>query len=124
MPHVIVQATPNVTIKHPESFLKKLNTTLWETGHFGSPQAIKARLLDLETFLVGVDDDQQAEGFVYIQLRLMPGRSQQIRDDLADKLLACLQQQLGADQSGRVSIQYCVEVVELSEAYQKVRVES
>lgn len=122
MPHVIVQATPNVTIKQPESLLKQLNSTLWETGHFGSPQAIKARFLDLETFLVGVDDDQQAEGFVYVQLRLMPGRSQQVRDDLADKLLSCLQQQLGADQSDRVTVQYCVEVVELSAAYQKVSV--
>ncbi len=122
MPHVIVQATPNVTIKEPESLLKKLNSTLWETGHFGSLQAIKARFVKLETFLVGVEDEQQAEGFVYIQLRLMPGRSQQIRDDLAEKLHACLQQQLGADQSGHVTVQYCVEVVELSEAYQKIRV--
>lgn len=122
MPHVIVQASPNVTIKNPESLLKKLNTTLWDTGHFGSPQAIKARMLDVETFLVGIEDDQQAQGFVYVQLRLMPGRSQEIRDDLADTLLACLQAQLGADQSSRVTVQYCVEVVELTAAYRKARV--
>lgn len=122
MPHVIVQATPNVTIKQPENLLKQLNSTLWETGHFGSPQAIKARFLDLETFLVGVDDDQQAEGFVYIQLRLMPGRSQQIRDDLADKLLTCLKDELTEQQSGRVSVQYCVEVIELTAAYRKEKV--
>lgn len=119
MPHVIVQATPNVTIKKPESLLKKLNSTLWETGHFGSPQAIKTRFVDLETFLVGVEDDEQAEGFVYIQLRLMPGRSQEIRDDLAEKLHACLKQDLVEQQSGRVSVQYCVEVVELTAAYRK-----
>ena len=121
MPHVIVQATPNVTIKHPEGLLKKLNTTLWETGHFGSPQAIKARFMNLENFLVGIEDDLQAEGFVYIQLRLMPGRSQQIRDDLANKLFTCLKDELTEQQSGRVSVQYCVEVVELSQAYQKIR---
>lgn len=122
MPHVIVQATPNVTIKKPESLLKKLNSTLWETGHFGSPQAIKARFVELETFLVGVEDDQQAEGFVYIQLRLMPGRSQEIRDDLAEKLHACLKQELVEQQSGRVSVQYCVEVVELTAAYRKEKI--
>ncbi|WP_019673970.1 5-carboxymethyl-2-hydroxymuconate Delta-isomerase [Psychrobacter lutiphocae] len=121
MPHLIVQASANVKVKNPEGLLKKLNSTLWETGHFGTPQAIKARMLDVDTFLVGTDDHQQAEGFVYLQLRLMPGRSQQIRDDIADKLLACVQDELGADQSGRVTIQYCVEVVELSEAYRKVR---
>ena len=122
MPHVIVQATPIVTIKKPESLLKKLNSTLWETGHFGSPQAIKARVVDLETFLVGVEDDEQAEGFVYIQLRLMPGRSQEIRDDLAEKLHACLKQELVEQQSGRVSVQYCVEVDELTAAYKKEKI--
>lgn len=122
MPHVIVQATANVTIKNPENLLKQLNTTLWDTGHFGSPQAIKARLLDVDTFLVGTEDHQQAEGFVYVQLRLMPGRSLPVRDDLANKLLNCLQQELAKQQSGRVKVQYCVEVVELSAAYQKVRV--
>ena len=124
MPHVIVQATPNITINRPERLLKKLNSCLWETGHFDKPQAIKARLLDVETFLVGIDDDQQQEGFIYLQLRLMPGRSQQIRDDLAEKLLACLQQELDEQQSGRVTIQYCVEVVELSAAYSKVSVQA
>ena len=73
--------------------------------------------------MVGIDDDQQQEGFIYLQLRLMPGRSQQIRDDLAEKLLACLQQELAEQQSGRVSIQYCVEVVELSAAYSKISVQ-
>lgn len=122
MPHVIVQATPNVTIKNPESLLKKLNSTLWETGHFGTPQAIKARMLDVETFLVGVEDDQQAEGFVYVQLRLMPGRSQEIRDDMAERLLSCLKEALVEQQSGRVSVQYCVEVVELTAAYKKEKI--
>ncbi|WP_296404502.1 5-carboxymethyl-2-hydroxymuconate Delta-isomerase [Psychrobacter sp.] len=122
MPHVIVQATPNVIIKNRESLLKKLNNTLWQTGHFGSPEALKARMLDVENFLVGTEDDQQTEGFVYVQLRLMPGRSQQIRNELSEKLLHCLQQELLSLQSGRVKVQYCVEVIELSEAYQKVRV--
>lgn len=122
MPHVIVQATPNVTIKKPESLLKKLNSTLWEAGHFGLPQAIKARFVELETFLVGVEDDEQTEGFVYIQLRLMPGRSQEIRDDLAEKLHTCLKQELVEQQSGRVSVQYCVEVVELTAAYKKEKI--
>ncbi|UNK05498.1 5-carboxymethyl-2-hydroxymuconate Delta-isomerase [Psychrobacter raelei] len=123
MPHVIVQATPNVTINRPERLLKQINSCLWETGHFDKPQAIKARLLDVETFLVGMEDDQQQEGFIYLQLRLMPGRSQQIRDELAEKLRICLQQELEAQQSGRVTIQYCVEVIELSAAYSKVRVQ-
>lgn len=122
MPHVIVQATPNVTIKKPESLLKKLNTTLWETGHIGSPQAIKSRMLDIENFLVGTEDDLQTQGFVYLQLRLLPGRSQEVRNEMAQKLHQCLQDDLVPLQSGRVKVQYLVEVIELTEVYQNITI--
>jgi 5-carboxymethyl-2-hydroxymuconate isomerase len=35
MPHLTIQATPNVSISHEEAFLKSLNKVLWDSGHFG-----------------------------------------------------------------------------------------
>ena len=32
MPHLTIQATPNVTIPHAESLLKTLNNALWGQG--------------------------------------------------------------------------------------------
>lgn len=119
MPHLIVQATPNVTIRHPESLLKALNTTLWQSGQFKQPEDIKARMLDVETFLVGMDDDQQERGFVSVELRLMPGRSEAVKNTLAASLLACLQAELSAAMSNRVKVQCCVEVLELNTVYHK-----
>lgn len=119
MPHLIVQATPNVTIRQPERLLKALNTVLWQSGQFKQPEDIKARLLDVETFLVGLDDDQQERGFVSVELRLMPGRSEAVKNTLAASLLTCLQSELTAAMSSRVKVQCCVEVLELGPVYHK-----
>lgn len=119
MPHLSVQASANITIKQPERLLRQLNNCLWQSGHFKQPQDIKARILAMESFLVGVEDDQQAHGFVYMQLKLMPGRSDAVKSQLATALLDCAKVELAAQLSSRVSVQLCVEVEELNASYQK-----
>ena len=119
MPHLTIQVTPNVTITHEESFLKALNPALWDSGHFGKPADIKARIVPIETFLVGVEDDEQRNGFVYAYLKIMSGRDEVIRHQLAELLTAAIEESLNAQQSGRADIQICVEVEEISAIYHK-----
>ena len=119
MPHLTIQVTPNVTIAHEASFLKALNQALWDSGHFAKPADIKARIVPIETFLVGIADDEQVNGFVYAHLKIMIGRDMSIRNQLAELLLATIEQTLGAEQSGRVALQICVEVEEISVIYHK-----
>lgn len=119
MPHLTIQATPNVSIPHEESLLKSLNKVLWDSGHFGKPTDIKARIIPIETFLVGVEDDEQANGFIYAHLKLMPGRDNSVREQLAQLLLTTLEESLSKEQSGRAALQICVEVEEISTIYQK-----
>ncbi|MDN5566600.1 MAG: 5-carboxymethyl-2-hydroxymuconate Delta-isomerase [Psychrobacter sp.] len=119
MPHLTIQATPNVVIAHEESLLKALNQALWDSGHFGKPTDIKARILPLDTFLVGIEDDEQAHGFIYANFKLMAGRDSDVRDKLAQLLVTTIEQNLSAEQSGRTSLQICVEVEEISAIYHK-----
>ncbi|SLJ83386.1 5-carboxymethyl-2-hydroxymuconate Delta-isomerase [Psychrobacter sp. DAB_AL43B] len=119
MPHLTIQVTPNVSIAHEESFLKALNKVLWDSGHFGKATDIKARIVPVGAFLVGVEDDEQVNGFVYAHLKIMSGRDILIRNQLAEQLLATIEQTLGAEQSGRVALQICVEVEEISTVYHK-----
>ncbi|WP_201526243.1 MULTISPECIES: 5-carboxymethyl-2-hydroxymuconate Delta-isomerase [Psychrobacter] len=119
MPHLTIQATPNVSIPHAESLLKVLNTALWASGHFGKPTDIKARMLPVTTFLVGVEDDEQEHGFIYVHLKLMAGRDSSVRNQLAELLVTTIEDKLGAAQSGRAALQICVEVEEISAVYQK-----
>ncbi|KRG33584.1 5-carboxymethyl-2-hydroxymuconate Delta-isomerase [Psychrobacter cibarius] len=119
MPHLTIQMTPNVSIAHEESLLKALNKALWDSGHFGTPTDIKARIVPIETFLVGVEDDEQAYGFIYAHLKLMTGRDLVIRNQLAGLLVTAIEQEIGAEQSGRAALQICVEVEEISAVYHK-----
>ncbi|MGO3340056.1 5-carboxymethyl-2-hydroxymuconate Delta-isomerase [Psychrobacter sp.] len=119
MPHLTLQATPNVSIPHEESLLKSLNQALWNSGHFGKPTDIKARIVPLETFLVGVEDDEQVNRFVYANFKLMAGRDLTIRNELSEILMTTLEAELATAQSDRTSLQICVEVVELSAVYKK-----
>lgn len=119
MPHLTIQATPNVRISHEESLLKSLNKALWDSGHFGKPTDIKSRIIPLETFLVGVEDDEQTNGFVYASLKIMTGRDVVIRNQLAELLVSTIEKELSAKQSGRAALQVCVEVEEISAVYHK-----
>ncbi len=119
MPHLTIQASPNVSIPHEESLLKSLNKVLWDSGHFGKPTDIKARIVPIETFLVGVEDDEQTQGFIYAHLKLMPGRDSHVREQLAQLLVTTIEDTLGEAQSGRAALQICVEVEEISPIYQK-----
>jgi|GEM_PF-251877 len=119
MPHLTIQATPNVVIPHSEQLLKTLNKALWDSGHFKSKTDIKSRLLNIPTFLVGVEDDEQADGFIYAQLKIMSGRDQTTKDSLAALLVTTIEKALCESQSGRATLQICVEVEDLSDIYHK-----
>ena len=119
MPHLTIQVTPNVIITHKESFLKALNQALWDSGHFAKPADIKARIIPIETFLVGIADDEQRSGFIYAQLKLMSGRDEVVRHQLAELLVTAIEEILDGEQSGRVGVQICVEVEEISAIYHK-----
>ena len=119
MPHLTIQVTPNVSIAHEESLLKSLNKALWDSGQFKMPTDIKARIVPIKSFLVGVEDDEQANGFIYAHLKLMSGRDMAARDQLAELLVATIEEKIGAEQSGRAALQICVEVEEISAVYHK-----
>ncbi|GAF61202.1 5-carboxymethyl-2-hydroxymuconate delta-isomerase [Psychrobacter sp. JCM 18903] len=106
MPHLTIQMTPNVSIAHEESLLKALNKALWNSGHFGTPTDIKARIVPIETFLVGVEDDEQAYGFIYAHLKLMTGRDMVIRNQLAGLLVTAIEQEIAQSNQGEQPYRY------------------
>ena len=73
----------------------------------------------MNTFLVGVEDDEQEHGFIYAHLKLMAGREASVRDSLAQLLVTTIEEKLADAQSGRAQLQICVEVEEISSIYQK-----
>ena len=49
----------------------------------------------------------------------MAGRDSEVRDKLAQLLVTTIEQKLALEQSGRASLQICVEVEEISAIYHK-----
>lgn len=134
MPHLTIQATPNVSITDEKALLKTLNKALWESGHFGKPRDIKARILPVDSFLVGVEDEEQEYGFIYAHLKLMTGRDIVARNQLAQLLVTTIEEVLAKEQSKQpdpseqsdpseqpeqIAVQICAEVEEISAVYQK-----
>ncbi len=147
MPHLTIQTTANVNIPHEASLLKALNQALWDSGHFGTPTAIKARILPIERFLVGIETENEEEnqdkdekenknaaedgkeaeneqenqthGFIYAHLKLMTGRDIVARNQLAERLVTTIEDSLDTQQTGCKTLQICVEVEEISAVYQK-----
>lgn len=101
MPHLIVEAHDA-----PDDLLVHLNQVLIDSGVFNAKD-IKARLIVPQQSLL-------ATGGVgaFITLKLMKGREKSVRETLASALLSALKNKIKADE-------YCVEVVELSDVYQK-----
>ena len=80
-------------------------------------------MLPIDSFLVGVEDDEQEYGFIYAHLKLMSGRDIIARNQLAEILVTAINSELASDQSGRAALQICVEVEEISAVYHKQMLE-
>ncbi len=85
-----------------------LNTALMESGHFEG-RDIKSRAFRLSDYLVG--DSCGAGAFAHVTLRLLSGRSTEVKADLARRLLGALTD--SARRNGATAVQLTVEVYDL-----------
>lgn len=107
MPQVIIELAPSVkTDAH--TVLATVNQALGDGGVFRLSD-IKSRLYRPEFCLVG--DGSMPQGFVYVKVAIMPGRSDEIKTNLAERVMAALKTLLATDNP---DIQYGVEVVDLA----------
>ncbi len=85
MPHIIVEYSQGLKSAFSiASMLKDLHNSI-DGMHGVTLDRIKTRAHAAEDFLVGEDD--QFAGFVHIDLRLMPGRTDEQRRELSEALL-------------------------------------
>ena len=110
MPHLVLHHTANLDGFDSDLALAAANRALVDSGHF-EDVAIKSRALALDHFRIGSADS--GHGFVHATLKIMPGRSADIRAALGhavhDALASCLPPLA-------LHRQLCVEVVELQAA--------
>lgn len=121
MPHLHMEYTANLTGLNADVVLLRLNNALVGSGQFAAESDIKSRAVKIETFRVGTNLGER--GFVHVKLAVLSGRSPEIKKQLADSLLAVIED-MGQWPAG-VSVQLCVEVLDIDRVpYAKALIEA
>jgi 5-carboxymethyl-2-hydroxymuconate isomerase len=90
MPHVILEYSAELAAKHDiASLVNELFETAAASGVFGR-QDIRARAVPAEHTVSGA----AVPGFAHVTLRLMDGRPDDVKRELADSLLTVLERNL------------------------------
>lgn len=111
MPHLTLELSKDLNVQDERALLLLLNHALYDSGQF-KIQDIKTRLYHSQNSLIGFGDD--GEHFVVAHLKIMAGRTDEIKTDLVNRVMAVLKHEFGAG-----NVQYAVNLTELSPFYQK-----
>ena len=109
MPHLTLEYTSNLTRFDASGALLHLNQILAASGHFKSELDIKSRAIRLDTFRIGTSSEERA--FVAVRLAVLSGRTEQVKRELSEMLLAALEGiDIGAT---KCHLQLSVEVLDM-----------
>lgn len=120
MPHLVIEYSDNLTQLDSAGVLASANAALQASGLFEEAD-IKSRAYASAEFLVGLEPAPR--GFVAARLAILSGRSLATKQDLSERLLQALRQELHA--GAGLAVQVSVEVVDIDRAsYAKAVVEA
>jgi 5-carboxymethyl-2-hydroxymuconate isomerase len=88
MPHLNLEYSNNLGGFNPRLALQQLNNALIESGHFIESD-IQSRAMGFDDYLIGNVDEGRA--FIHVKLRLLSGRSAEIKKALSDTLLQAIE---------------------------------
>lgn len=122
MPHIIIETSQNLTLSQPDEMLADITQRLWESGEFGTPEQLKARLYSAPHSLIGTQ--QGDETFIVVTFYLMKGRDDMIKQALVERIVKAItthiQEHEKIDTKGKLQI--CVNPIELDDNYTKVAI--
>lgn len=93
MPHIIVETSPNLTLKSPKVLLLSINKAVYATGYFTPITAIKTRLYQAPYTCIG-DDADEDEAFISVTMLLLPGRDDTVKTHVGKTIINTIQQHL------------------------------
>lgn len=87
MPFLTLEYAANLTPFDATATLRRLNQAIVDAG-FAPELVIKARAIRFDDFQVGTSDDVRS--FAHVKLSVMPGRTEEVKKALAERLMATL----------------------------------
>ncbi|WP_019143059.1 5-carboxymethyl-2-hydroxymuconate Delta-isomerase [Noviherbaspirillum massiliense] len=117
MPHLTIEYSPGVLQETDlESTLRNVNASLLASGAIQRESDLKSRIVLRDVIRIGTGEGSR--GFVYAQLRILPGRTPQVRSDLSARIAAVLREH--CQRPPGMTVQLSVEIAEMEkESYIK-----
>ncbi len=123
MPHTIIEHSFSIAKPQIDSLLLKVNQNIAKNeGNFDILQC-KARAVCYDNFVVA--DGSGSQNFMHITIKIMQGRSLEIRKNLAENLVKIVSDFLLENNLSKNPIALSLDIVEIErELYQKTLVSS
>jgi 5-carboxymethyl-2-hydroxymuconate isomerase len=123
MPHLIIEHSANISKSSIINLQKNIQNIMSVVEGNFDPDQCKARALSFDDYLVGLTD-QTTSSFIHITLKVLTGRTVQIRKNLAEKILEFSREFLFDLKLLGKRHEISVDIVEMErETYQKFVVE-
>ena len=113
MPHLIVEYSSNLEGFPAAHLLDALNATVIASGQVLNETDLKSRTVRTEQFVIG-NDPTASRGFVHAELRLLAGRTPEVKRDLSDRIAAVLREM--TPQPEGMLVQLSVDIVDMDKA--------
>ena len=113
MPHLIVEFSDNLTGFPAKQILAELNTAVVASGQVQDETDLKSRTVRTSQFAIGTDSTAP-RGFVHAELRLLAGRTPEMKRDLSDRIGAVLREH--TPKPDGMLVQLSVDIVDMDKA--------
>ena len=110
MPHLIVEYSSNLEGFPAAHLLDALNATVIASGQVLNETDLKSRTVRTEQFVIG-NDPTASRGFVHAELRLLAGRTPEVKRDLSDRIATVLREQ--TPHPAGMLVQLSVDIVDM-----------
>lgn len=110
MPHLFVEYTANLPAVDEQALLAALNQVVCSHPSVLHESEVKARIQQVHAFRIGTQP--QGRAFVHVLLQLLEGRSETVRQELAQALGTVLRAHVPP--SLGLQVQWSVDVAEMS----------
>ncbi len=121
MPHIIIEHSSDISNKNTIEFLPQIQRELAqiEGGNFAL-EACKARSMQFDEYFVG-SKNQENSAFFHITIKILAGRSTQIKQEAAQKIAKIAQDFLQKQKPTKERADLSVDIVDMEkETYQKI----
>ena len=109
MPHMYVEYTENLQGVNEGALMEALNTAVCDHTTVADEADVKTRIARLSDYRIGLNTSGRA--FAHVELRLMAGRTPEVKKELSDRIATVLKAQIPAQPA--LDVQLSVDIVDM-----------